>query len=70
MTEYTSTREGFRRAMKWSLTGPAQEAKLYVEATSVPTFYHIMNGQRLAYDECIKGVADWRGKVTDYEPIM
>lgn len=70
MSEYTSTIEGFQRAMKWSLTGPPQEAKAYVEALSTPTFYHIMNGQRLSYDVYLKGIEEWRGKISDYVPVV
>ncbi|KAM7189136.1 hypothetical protein V8F33_010257 [Rhypophila sp. PSN 637] len=68
MAEYTSTTEGFQRAMKWSLTGPPNEAKDYVEATVMPTFYHVMNSQKLSYDTYIKGIEEWRGKTSDYEP--
>lgn len=70
MAEYTSTREGFQRAMKWSLTGPSGDSKLYAEATSTPTFYHLMNGQRLSYDVYVKGIEEWRGKISDYEPVV
>lgn len=70
MSEYTSTIEGFQRAMKWSLTGPPQEAKAYVEALSTPTFYQIMNGQCLSYDVYLKGIEEWRGKISDYHPVV
>ncbi|KAJ0115589.1 hypothetical protein J7T55_010412 [Diaporthe amygdali] len=70
MSEYTSTIEGYQRAMKWALTGPPQEAKAYVEALSTPTFYHIMNGQRLSYDAYVKGMEEWRSKVSHYEPVV
>ncbi|KAK7983498.1 SEP domain-containing protein [Apiospora arundinis] len=70
MSEYTSTREGFQRAMEWSLTGRPEDTKQYVEATTVPTFYQVMNGQRIAYDDYVKGIVQWRGKVTDYKPIV
>lgn len=70
MSEYTSTREGFQRAMKWSLTGPPEESKVYAEATALPTFYHIMNGQRLPWDTYIKGIEEWRAKISDYEPTV
>lgn len=68
--EYTSTREGFQRNMKWSLTGPPEDTKLWAESTATPSFYHVMNGQHLAYDDWVKGVAEWRGKISDYEPRM
>jgi hypothetical protein len=68
MAEYTSTFEGFQRAMEWSLTGPAEEAKLYVEGTVIPAFYHVMNGQRLEYDAYLNGIAEWRAKVDEYKP--
>ena len=70
MSEYTSTLEGFQRAMKWSLTGPPKESKLYVEATTTPTFYHIMNGQRLSCDTFVKSIEEWRSKISDYEPVL
>ena len=56
--------------MKWSLTGPSEETKLYVEGTTTPDFYHIMNGQRTSYDAYIKGIEEWRGKISDYEPVV
>ncbi|KAK6860488.1 hypothetical protein PG995_004124 [Apiospora arundinis] len=70
MSEYTSTREGFQLAMEWSLTGRPEDTKQYVEATTVPTFYQVMNGQQIAYDDYVKGIVQWRGKVTDYKPIV
>jgi hypothetical protein len=68
MSEYTSTRDGFQRAMEWSLTGSPEDAKLYAEGTVTSNFYHVMNGQHLAYDAYIKGIADWRGQISDYKP--
>jgi hypothetical protein len=70
MSEYTSTIEGFQRAMKWSLIGPPEDTKLYAEATVIPTFYHIMNGQRTAYEAYVKGIEEWRAKISDYEPVV
>jgi hypothetical protein len=70
MSEYTSTREGYERAMKISLTGPPEEARAYAEATSVPTFYHIMNGKRIEYPEYVKLIEEWRSKSADYNPKM
>ncbi|PQE22393.1 mitochondrial substrate carrier protein [Rutstroemia sp. NJR-2017a WRK4] len=70
MSEFTSTLEGFQRAMEWSLTGPPEDSKLYAEATSLPTFYHIMNGQRSSYDDFIKGIVEWRGKISEYKPVV
>ena len=57
MSQYTSTRQGFERAMRWSLTGPPEDAKLYAEGTVMPTFYQIMNGQHIAYDTFVEGIA-------------
>ncbi|KAF2116758.1 hypothetical protein BDV96DRAFT_598612 [Lophiotrema nucula] len=68
MSEYTSTKEGFQRAMEWALTGPPEEAKAYCEGTSTPDFYHLVNGQRTGMDAYIKGIAEWRGRVSDYKP--
>lgn len=70
MAEYTSTREGFQRAMEWSLTGRPEDSKLYAESTTTPAFYQIMNGQRIAYDDYVKGIAEWRGKISDYKPVV
>jgi hypothetical protein len=53
--------------MLWSLTGPPEETKAYVEATVLPTFHHTMNGHKLEYDAYVKGIEDWRGKTSDYE---
>ncbi|KAM0549189.1 hypothetical protein ACHAPJ_009498 [Fusarium lateritium] len=68
MSEYTSTREGFQRAMEWSLTGPPGDAKTYAEATTVPTFYHLFNNQRLDYDDYVDSLSQWRQKISDYKP--
>jgi hypothetical protein len=54
--------------MKWALTGPPEDSKLYAEATTTPNFYQVMNGQHLAYDVYIKGIVEWRAKISDYEP--
>jgi hypothetical protein len=68
MSEYTSTFGGFQRAMEWSLTGPAEESTAYAEATTLPTFYHVMNGIRLEYNAYISGIAEWRAKISEYKP--
>jgi hypothetical protein len=68
MSDYTSTQAGFQRAMEWALTGPPDETKQYVEATVLPTFYHIMNGAKLEYDAYVKGIEEWRAKISDYKP--
>lgn len=70
MSKFTSTREGFQTAMKISLTGPPSEAKAYAEATSVQTFYHIMNGKRIEYPDYVKLIEEWRAKSTEYNPVM
>lgn len=70
MSEYTSSLEGFQRAMKWSLTGPPGESKAYADATSTPGFYHVMNGQRSDLDAYVKGIDEWRAKISDYEPVV
>ena len=70
MSEYTSTREGFQRAVEWSLAGSPKDAKLYAEATAVPTFYQVMNGQRNEYDTYVEGIATWRTKISDYKPTV
>ncbi|KAI1210334.1 uncharacterized protein F4807DRAFT_422929 [Annulohypoxylon truncatum] len=70
MAEFTSTREGFQRAMELSLKGSPDEAKSYAESTTLPTFYHVMNGHRLEFDVYVKGIVEWRGKVSDYKPVV
>jgi hypothetical protein len=70
MSEYTSTREGFQRAMEWSLTGPPEDAHVYAESTATPTFYQIVNGRRLDYDTYVKHVAEWRGKTSEYTAVV
>lgn len=70
MSENTSTREGFQRALERSLVGPPGDSKAYAEATTTSTFYHVMNGKRLEYDEYIKNIEEWRGKVSDYKPVV
>ncbi|KAJ6515607.1 hypothetical protein C8R45DRAFT_213493 [Mycena sanguinolenta] len=69
MSEYTSTIEGFQRAMAMSLSGTIS-GKEYAEATSTPTFYQIMNGNRLELDAYIKGIDEWRAKISDYKPVV
>jgi hypothetical protein len=66
MSAYTSTHAGFQTAMQWSLTGPGSETSAYAEATVLPTFYHVMNGERSEYDAYVKGVAEWRDRVEEY----
>lgn len=68
MAEYTSTKSGFQKAMEWSLTGPPSDTKAYAEATVTPKFYHVMNGERLEYDAYVKGIEEWRGKISHYKP--
>jgi len=69
MAEYTSTLSGFQKAMLWSLTGPATEESVqaYADATCAPGFYHIMNGNRIELEDWKKGIAEWRGKTSDYK---
>ncbi|KAI8953811.1 hypothetical protein F4801DRAFT_85912 [Xylaria longipes] len=70
MSEYTSTLEGFQRAMEWSLTGPPEETDLYAESTVMPTFYQVINGKRLSYDAFVKGIVEWRAKISEYKPVV
>ncbi|KAF5876740.1 putative mitochondrial substrate carrier protein [Botrytis fragariae] len=70
MAEYTSTIQGFQRAMEESLIGPPAEAKTYAEATALPTFYHVMNGQKSNAENWIKGIEMWRGKISAYQPVV
>jgi hypothetical protein len=71
MADYTSTREGYQRAMQWSLTAGSQEdAKAYVEATTTPSFYHIFNGQRIEGEAYLNGIVEWREKSTEYKPLV
>ena len=68
MSEYTSTREGFQRAMESSLIGPPEDSKQYAEATARPSFYHIFNNKRIEYDAYVDSLVEWRGKTSDYKP--
>ena len=70
MADYTSTKSGFQKAMEWSLTGPPDDAKNYAEATATPNFYHIMNSQRLDYGPYVDSLIEWRGKVSEYKPVV
>lgn len=54
MSEYTSTLEGFQRAMEWSINGPPEEFHLYEESISMPTFYQVINGKRVSYDDFVQ----------------
>lgn len=31
---------------------------------------HIMNGQRVTMEESIKHIAEWRGKISEYKPVV
>ncbi len=70
MSEYTSTRDGFQRAMEESLNGRPEDAHQYAKRLSTPTFYQVMNGQHLSIDTYIEGIAEWRGKVSEYKPVV
>lgn len=70
MSEYTSTRSGFQRAMKESLVGKPSDSHLYLSRTGTDGFYHLFNGSKLARDEYLEGLAKWRGRITDYDPIV
>ena len=70
MADYTSTKSGFQKAMEWSLTGAPDDAKNYAEATVTPHFYHIMNSQRLDYGPYVDSLIEWRGKVSEYKPVV
>ncbi|OTB05360.1 hypothetical protein M426DRAFT_72884 [Hypoxylon sp. CI-4A] len=70
MSEYTSTREGFQRAMEWSLTGSPDDSAAYAEAIQTPTYYHIMNGDHMEYDKTVDLLVEWRGKGAEYKPVV
>ncbi|KAI0425896.1 hypothetical protein F5Y09DRAFT_85242 [Xylaria sp. FL1042] len=70
MSEYTSTLEGFQRAMEWSLTGPPEKATEFAEATSTSTFYQVINGRRLNLDAYVKHIEESRAKVSEYKPAV
>lgn len=50
------------------MTGPPEETSLYVEATTTPSFFQIMNGQRIEGKDYSESIATWRGRISDYEP--
>ncbi|KAK8061594.1 hypothetical protein PG994_007960 [Apiospora phragmitis] len=56
--------------MELSLTGRPEDTAQYAEGTSLPTFYQVMNGQRIVYDDDVKHIAEWRGKVSEYKPVV
>jgi hypothetical protein len=68
MTEYTSTLAGFQKAMEWSLTGPPEDGKNYVEATSIPSFYRVFNGEKMSYEKNLSDIEMWRGRSVKYYP--
>lgn len=70
MTEYTSTREGYQRAMEASLSGRPEDTHKYVEMLSTSKFYHVLNGRRLSYDAYLDGIAEWRSKVSEWKPVV
>ncbi|KAK7033207.1 hypothetical protein R3P38DRAFT_3352397 [Favolaschia claudopus] len=67
MSEYTSTIEGYQRAMESSL---ASDPRQWVEATALPTFYQIMNGERVDYEAYVKHIGDMQANTKDYKPIV
>jgi hypothetical protein len=70
MSEYTSTKQGFQKAMEISLTGPPEDAKSYADATATNTFYHVFNGRKLDLKHFTDGIAEWRAKISDYKPVV
>ena len=56
--------------MEASLTGRPEDTDRYVEATSTPAFYQVMNGRRVDYDAYARGIAEWRGKISEYKPTV
>lgn len=70
MSEYTTTKEGFQNAMKISLTGPPEDSRSYYDATATSSFYHMFNGTRLEGKAYIDSIAEWRGKISDYDPVV
>ncbi|KAI0443673.1 hypothetical protein F4803DRAFT_303899 [Xylaria telfairii] len=70
MSEYTSTLEGFQRAMEWSLTGPPEEAHVYAESILMPTFYHTNNGKRRPYNDFVNNIAGWRDMISQFKLIV
>ncbi len=47
MSEYTSSREGFQRAMTLSMTGKPEDMQSFADALTEPSFYHLLNGERV-----------------------
>jgi hypothetical protein len=70
MSKYTTTREGFQEAMKWSLAGTPDDAKAYCDATTTANFYHLFNNHKLEGQAYVQSIAEWRGKISEYIPIM
>lgn len=70
MAEYTSTREGFQRAMKEALAGPPGEEQAFASRVGTPTFYQIFNRKKLQGEAYTSNLGMWRGKITEYDPIV
>jgi len=70
MSDYSSTREGFQRAMEWCLQGEPGQAKEFVQSTSTDSFYQILNGERRNYEEYIKGIHEVRAMANDFKPVV
>lgn len=70
MAEYTSTQKGFQQAMKEALTGKPEDSHLYADKTSTPDFYHVFNNNKLVRDKYIDSLVMWRGKISDYDPVV
>ena len=56
--------------MKSSLTDSPEDAPAYAEAIQMPTYWHIINGKYLNYDDFVKKIADWYGKVRQFNPVV
>ena len=70
MSEYTSTHEGFQRAMERSLTGRPEEAEEYVTSIALPTFYQITDGRRRSYGDWVQHIAKRRAQVSKFQPFV
>lgn len=70
MSEYTSSIEGFQKAMEWTLNGPAtsEDVQAYVNSTTAPGFYQVLNNKRFERDEHSAHIKEMREKVDGFKP--
>ncbi|KAI1387217.1 uncharacterized protein F4822DRAFT_429973 [Hypoxylon trugodes] len=56
--------------MEWSLTGSLEDSAAYAESVQTPTYYNVMNGNRLDYGGSVKEIAERHGKGAEHKPVV